>query len=101
MQSGAAGEESNSGLHQILVEKFFSLESSYRKLVEQFNVLYQEKNKNSIVNMDSDEKLTDFSAEMRLLPGVFFSGSPYKNVLNCMGHAVHVNRADTGEIIYW
>ncbi|OIT26749.1 PREDICTED: serine/threonine-protein kinase B-raf-like [Nicotiana attenuata] len=101
MQGGASGEESNSGLHQILVEKFYSLESSYRKLVEQFNLLYQEKNKKSIVKMDSDEKLKDLSGQMELCSGVFFSGNPYKNVLNCMGHAVYVSGADTEEIIYW
>ncbi|XP_060180055.1 uncharacterized protein LOC132609881 isoform X1 [Lycium barbarum] len=35
------------------------------------------------------------------IPGFFNTGSPYKNVLNCMGHALHVSKAVTGEIIYW
>nr|GMD94314.1 serine/threonine-protein kinase EDR1 [Ipomoea batatas] len=35
------------------------------------------------------------------VPGAFFDGSPYKNVLEYMGHAVHVSRPATEEIIYW
>ncbi|KAL2525063.1 PAS domain-containing protein tyrosine kinase family protein [Abeliophyllum distichum] len=35
------------------------------------------------------------------IPGACFSGSPHRLVLECMGHAVHVSRTGTGEIIYW
>ncbi|KAL2547355.1 PAS domain-containing protein tyrosine kinase family protein [Forsythia ovata] len=35
------------------------------------------------------------------IPGACFSGSPHRLVLECMGHAVHVSRTETGEIIYW
>eukprot|EP00256_Glycine_max_P064805 XP_025979400.1 uncharacterized protein LOC112997720 [Glycine max] len=30
-----------------------------------------------------------------------FSGSPYATVLKCMGHAVHVLRVPSAEIVYW
>ncbi|MCD7450460.1 hypothetical protein HAX54_006530 [Datura stramonium] len=101
MHGGAGYEESNPGLYRVLVKRFYSLESSHRKLLEQFNELLQRKKINSTVNMDTDEKLID-SGEMGFcVPGFFSSGSPYRNVLNYMGHAVHVSRAGTGEIIYW
>uniref|UniRef100_M1A4W1 non-specific serine/threonine protein kinase n=1 Tax=Solanum tuberosum TaxID=4113 RepID=M1A4W1_SOLTU len=98
MYGGAGDDETNPGL----VKRFYSLESSHRKLQEQLNVLLQEKKIDDSLKMDdSDEKLMD-SGEMGFhVPGVFSTGSPYRNVLNYMGHAVHVSRASTGEIIYW
>lgn len=35
------------------------------------------------------------------VPGVLSEGSLHRKVLDCLGHAVHITRADTGEIIYW
>ncbi|XP_015083358.1 putative proline-rich receptor-like protein kinase PERK11 isoform X1 [Solanum pennellii] len=98
MYGGDGDDESTPGL----AKRFYSLESSHRKLEEQFNVLLQEKKIDDSLKMDdSDEKLMD-SGEMGFrVPGVFSTGSPYRNVLNHMGHAVHVSRASTGEIIYW
>ncbi|KAK4349667.1 hypothetical protein RND71_032422 [Anisodus tanguticus] len=94
MHGGAACEESNSSLYKVLIKRYHSLESSHRKLLEQFNLLLQEK-KNKNNNMDTNEM--GFC-----VPGYFYTGSPYRNVLNYMGHAVHVSRATrTCEIIYW
>lgn len=94
MYGGAGDDETNPSL----AERFYSLESSHKKLQEQLNVLLQEKKTD---NTDSDEKLMDSSGMGFHVPGVFYTGSPYRNVLNYMGHAVHVSRASTGEIIYW
>ena len=38
--------------------------------------------------------------EVVIIPG-YFAQSPYRSVLDHMGHAVHVCRPRTGEIIYW
>ncbi|XP_058772932.1 serine/threonine-protein kinase STY46 isoform X2 [Vicia villosa] len=76
--------------YQILVDRCRSLEEKQVKLTEQFNELMQEK-----VKDDEDYSAAGFFS------GFFFSISPYANVLKCMGHAVHIHRVSSGEIIYW
>ncbi|KAL3498785.1 hypothetical protein ACH5RR_041517 [Cinchona calisaya] len=107
------GNESShsSVLYDILLDRFHSLEASHERLKEQFNILLQEKS----INMEEDfvknslEARREESGEMGedsnwaydFLAGAHFLGSPYKNVLDCMGHAVHISRAGSGEIIFW
>lgn len=105
------GNESQSALYAVLLDRFHSLEASHERLKEQFNMLLQEKsnaqsNREDVVKNSFEVRMQD-SGEMgedsswACVPGAYFSGSPYKNVLECMGHAVHVCRAVSGEIIYW
>lgn len=95
--SMAGGDESEAGLYRVLVDRFQSLEASHARMREQFDELVQEKKmvKNKEVDMvGSDSGWSCF-------PGFFVAGSPYRSVLEHMGHAVHVCRASSGEIIYW
>ncbi|PHT57956.1 hypothetical protein CQW23_00319 [Capsicum baccatum] len=85
----------------VLTERLRCLEASYVKLREQFNLLLEEK---SCSNKDSDEeKVSDAGDTPGSYrgPGVFYSGSPYRNVLEDLGHALYVTKVGTAEIIYW
>ncbi|RDX98674.1 putative serine/threonine-protein kinase SIS8, partial [Mucuna pruriens] len=102
-RSGAApatsmsGEEREIGALQALADRCRSLEEKQAKLREEFDELVQEKKKLTV--RDDNEVIADSTAGF--LSGFFFSGSPYATVLKCMGHAVHVLRVPSGEIIYW
>ncbi|MCD7447593.1 hypothetical protein HAX54_032211 [Datura stramonium] len=99
VMNGAYGSSDESQF--ALVKRLRSLEASYVKLREQFNLLLEEKCIAS--NKDSDEeKISDAGDTGSYCgPGVFYSGSPYRNVLEDMGHALYVTKVGTGEIIYW
>ncbi|GER40511.1 protein kinase family protein [Striga asiatica] len=98
-----------SSRNRFLLDRFESLEASHQKLRQQFQNFVQEKIGNSSsdtflpeneeVASDS-ERLTSFSG-MGCFPGSYSFGSPYRSVLEYMGHAVHVSRTGSGEIIYW
>ncbi|KAG5593126.1 hypothetical protein H5410_043640 [Solanum commersonii] len=91
--SGAGSDESQSTQSRVFVERLRSLEASYVKLREQFNLVLEEKS----TSKDSDEDAPGSYCG----PGVFYSGNPYRNVLEDMGHALYVTKIGTGEIIYW
>ncbi|KAI3468785.1 hypothetical protein Pfo_025448 [Paulownia fortunei] len=101
------GDESRASLYRVLLDRFQNLEASHQRLKEQFQVLLQEKTRN-VSNKTFQEKdmlsdsgyVTSFPGWGCLL-GAYFSGSPYRSVLEYMGHAVHVSRTGSGEIIYW
>ncbi|CAK9141839.1 unnamed protein product [Ilex paraguariensis] len=96
------GEKSENILYRALVDRFRSLEASHAKLREQLNVLVQEQGvKNSRDDGTSDSGEVTLYTGWPCVPGVFSSGSPYRNVLEYMGHAVHVSRVGSGEIIFW
>uniref|UniRef100_M0ZTM4 non-specific serine/threonine protein kinase n=1 Tax=Solanum tuberosum TaxID=4113 RepID=M0ZTM4_SOLTU len=82
--SGAGSDESQSTRSRVLVERLRSLEASYVKLREQFNLLLEEKS----TSKDSDEDAPGSYCG----PGVFYSGNPYRNVLEDMGHALYVTK---------
>ncbi|CAK8539394.1 unnamed protein product [Lathyrus sativus] len=82
--------ERQNSAYQVLVDRCRSLEEKQVKLTEQFNELMQEKVK------DNEDYLAG-----GIFSGFFFSISPYANVLKCMGHAVHIHRVSSGEIVYW
>ncbi|KAA8521989.1 hypothetical protein F0562_012697 [Nyssa sinensis] len=95
-------DESQDSLYRVLVDRFQSLEASHAKLREQFDVLAQEQNNRKIKEDEwSDSGQVASYSGWGFVPGMFSSGSPYRNVLECMGHAVHVSRVVSGEIIYW
>ncbi|KAL0329741.1 UNVERIFIED_CONTAM: hypothetical protein Sradi_4960800 [Sesamum radiatum] len=101
------GDESTAGLYRLLLDRFQSLEASHQKLQEQFQVLLQEKTSNVGTETFQEKDVTSDSGDMASfpgwdsVPGTFYGGSPYRKVLEHMGHAVHVCRAGSGEIIYW
>ncbi|XP_039122203.1 dual specificity protein kinase shkE-like [Dioscorea cayenensis subsp. rotundata] len=82
-----------------LVKRFRDLEVSQARIREQLSVLLRERGggggeaRRSVMARGRDE-------ERSLIRG-FFAGEPYGRVLQQMGHALHVYRPDTGEIIYW
>ena len=120
MDGGSQSHESD--IYAVLMDRFHSLQASHEKLKEQFNILLQEKSiaggfgstssrvarvRNSVdevMNMQEDssgELAGEDSSWASYIHGAYYSGSPYKNVLECMGHAVHISRAGSEEIIYW
>ncbi|KAL2238184.1 serine/threonine-protein kinase EDR1 isoform X1 [Sesamum indicum] len=101
------GDKSAAGLYRLLLDRFQSLEASHQKLQEQFQVLLQEKTSNVSTKTFQEKDVTSDSGDMSSfpgwdsVPGTFYGGHPYRKVLEHMGHAVHVCRAGSGEIIYW
>uniref|UniRef100_A0A7N0TX45 non-specific serine/threonine protein kinase n=1 Tax=Kalanchoe fedtschenkoi TaxID=63787 RepID=A0A7N0TX45_KALFE len=85
------------GTYRVLVDRFQSLEASHSKLRKQFAVLVQEQQERGKVGVDSGSMEVD--SDWGHVPGSF--ASPYRSVLESMGHAVHVSAAATGELIYW
>ncbi|XP_075477092.1 uncharacterized protein LOC142518233 isoform X1 [Primulina tabacum] len=103
---GGGGESSPAGVYQELSYRFQSLEASQNKLKEQFDVLLQEKSCGTGGDSEENEVASDSgdlasSNWISCFPGAYFSESPYKRMLEHMGHAVYVSVAGTGEIIYW
>jgi hypothetical protein len=92
-----AGEESQTGLYRALVDRCQSLEASQTRLREELDELVKEEKK--IEKEEMEMVASDYG--WGCLPGLFVTGNPYRKVLDCMGHAVHVCRASSGEIIYW
>ncbi|KAL1332057.1 hypothetical protein HN51_060935 [Arachis hypogaea] len=88
-----AGDERQTS-YRVLADRCRTLEEEQAKLREQFRQLLQEKE-------EEEEEVVVADSTLRFLSGNFFSDSPYASVLKCMGHAVHVYRASSGEIIYW
>ncbi|CAN4077792.1 unnamed protein product [Withania somnifera] len=86
-----AGNSSDESEYGAVVERLRCLEASYVKLKEQFNLLLEEKS-----STNSKENTGPYS-----VPGVFYSGSPHRNVLEDIGHALYAAKVGTGEIIYW
>lgn len=81
----SSGDGSN--LYRVLVDRFERLESSHAKLREELELLTEEKRKKEM--------------ELGCLPGCYYEDSPYRKVLDSMGHAVYVCSTSSGEIIYW
>ncbi|XP_065858179.1 uncharacterized protein [Euphorbia lathyris] len=100
-----AGDESGPSLYRDLADRCLSLEASYVKLKEELNELMEEKSKNNntprnlIMMSDSDEAPSDPC--WGWIPGFFNEGTPYKKLLDSIGHAILVCTATSGEIIYW
>lgn len=96
------GSDERESAFRVLADRCRSLEEDQARLREQFHELVQEKEK--LMTMEEEEEEEEevvADSTVRFLSGFFFSKSPYASVLKCMGHAVHVYRASSGEIIYW
>ncbi|XP_020262573.1 RAF proto-oncogene serine/threonine-protein kinase isoform X2 [Asparagus officinalis] len=85
------GELSEGGL----LRRFRDLEVSQEKLREQLGLVLREGTDRE--REDTKRNRDEYDAEV--IPGSF--SHPYRSVLQHIGHAVHVCRYDTGEIIYW
>ncbi|XP_009599005.1 uncharacterized protein [Nicotiana tomentosiformis] len=79
-------------ISRVFSERLRDLETSYVRLREKFNLLLEEK----CSKESGADNTTSYCG-----PGVFYSGTPYRNVLEDMGHALYVTKVGTGEIIYW
>ncbi|KAK6158145.1 hypothetical protein DH2020_005459 [Rehmannia glutinosa] len=101
------GDESRRGLYRLLLDRFQNLEASHHKLKEQLQVILKEKTRNASSKTFEENEMPSDSEYLASFPGwgslpeSYFFGSPYRSVLEYMGHAVHVSRAGSGEIIYW
>ena len=101
-----AGENSSSSsqrLYQALVDRCQRLQQSHAWLTEKLRDLMQQKMKKikseedlAGMTSDSGDVTSDYP-----LPGYFSTVSPYKRVLDSLGHALHVCRACSGEIVFW
>lgn len=106
MYGGGDGEGDQSVMYRVLVDRFQSLEASHSKLREQFAVLVQEQQQQGKGRGGSgggcgreSSGMVEVDSDWGHVPGYF--ASPYRSVLDSMGHAVYVSSAATGEIIYW
>ncbi|KAF3448501.1 hypothetical protein FNV43_RR09214 [Rhamnella rubrinervis] len=97
-----ADSESQSRVYRALEDRCQRLEENYVRLRGKLDKLVHQKRKEepAMVKSDSIGVSTEYSFP-GCCAGYFFSGSPYKSVLESLSHAVHVCRASTGEIIYW
>lgn len=96
-----AGDKSETAMYQALVDRFQSLEASHERLRKQFDEMVQENKITKNKEVDYDMVGSDSDSRWGCFPGFFGAGGPYRSVLENMGHAVHVCRASSGEIIYW
>ncbi|CAI0414272.1 unnamed protein product [Linum tenue] len=114
----AVGESSGSALHRALVDRCLSLEASHSRLKQElFHLLEEDKSRRRDDDSRSGGTLAtndNRSAELTSLtgmvttfsgrsffPGYFVEGTPYRGVLESMGHALHVCSASSGQIVYW
>lgn len=90
--------------YRVILDRFESLEVSHQRLKDQFEVVVQEKSSSAAAE---ENDATSYSAGAASypgwadMPGAHFSDSPYRRVLEYMGHALHVSSAGSGEIVYW
>ncbi|PQP96580.1 hypothetical protein Pyn_37223 [Prunus yedoensis var. nudiflora] len=100
-----AAHDSPESLYRVLFDRCQSLEASHARLraeLHELNELRRHRRKKKEKREEDDAVLTsDYSGSSFHVPGFFLSGSPYKAVLDSMGHAVHVCTASSGEINYW
>ncbi|XWS61823.1 hypothetical protein CRYUN_Cryun07bG0158300 [Craigia yunnanensis] len=97
-----AGDESLASLYRVLADRCLSLEGSHDKLREEFDELVeQDKSKTDEEVVASDSGDAKSYSDVVTLPGFFSTGSPFRNVLESIGHAVHVCSAASGKITFW
>ncbi|KAF4403910.1 hypothetical protein G4B88_014366 [Cannabis sativa] len=94
------GLGSSSRFYGALVDRCRSLEESHTRLSEQLREMSIQKDEDCVLTTDSGNMTDDYPGEDRIV-GNFSSGSPYKKVLESIGHAVLVCSASSGEIVFW
>lgn len=100
--------ESQASMYRLLLDRCQTLEASHVRLRAEFHELQHHKEKTNTAaaedeNGDEDNAVvltSDYSVPHRVR-GFFLSGSPYRSILDNMGHAVHVCTATGREIQYW
>jgi hypothetical protein len=97
-KNGGGDDESGTSLYRVLVDRCSSLEASHARLKQQLSELTEADEKRK---KNNSEAMAMSDARWGCIPGYFTTGTPYKSVLDCIGHAVHVCRASSGEIVYW
>ncbi|XP_071723547.1 uncharacterized protein [Rutidosis leptorrhynchoides] len=102
-------------IYKILVDRCRSLEASQAKLRKEFdgiakgnnntstnsNYYYNNNIKKKVIVDDEDDDLDYSGAEGGCIPGFFAAGTPFRSILEYLGHALHVCSASSGEIVYW
>ncbi|KAE8677994.1 Serine/threonine-protein kinase CTR1 [Hibiscus syriacus] len=102
MTDSMAGDDSVANLYRALVDRCLSLEASHAKLREEFDEIAQQDKRS-----DEEDKLASDSGDSTTypvaftFPGYFSTGSPFRNVLESIGHAIHVSSATSGRITFW
>ncbi|KAL4331932.1 hypothetical protein GQ457_07G009400 [Hibiscus cannabinus] len=99
-----AGDDSVASLYRVLVDRCSSLEASHAKLREEFDGLaLQDKRSDEEpeVMLASDSGDSTSYPVAANFPGYFSTGSPFRNVLESIGHAIHVSSAASGRITFW
>ncbi|KAH1115564.1 hypothetical protein J1N35_008942 [Gossypium stocksii] len=98
-----AGDDSVASLYRVLVDRCLSLEASHVKLREEFDELVQQDKRSDeeevMVSLDSGDS-TSYPIVVTF-PGYFSTGTPFKNVLDSIGHAIHVSSTTSGRITFW
>ncbi|TYH81285.1 hypothetical protein ES332_D03G189100v1 [Gossypium tomentosum] len=98
-----AGDDSVASLYRVLVDRCLSLEASHVKLREEFDELVQQDKRSDeeevMVASDSGDS-TSYPVVVTF-PGYFSTGTPFKNVLDSIGHAIHVSSTTSGRITFW
>lgn len=95
-----AARDSEASMYRVLLDRCQSLEASHARLTTEFHELQEEVEKKKREEEDEAVMTSEFSVPHRVR-GFFLSGSPYRSILDNMGHAVHVCSASAAEIQYW
>ncbi|KAI5348162.1 hypothetical protein L3X38_001049 [Prunus dulcis] len=93
-----ATHDSPESLYRVLFDRCQSLEASYARLRAELHELRHHGRKEEKREEDDTVLTSDYSGSSFHLPRFFLSGSPYKGVLDSMGHAVLVCAASSGKI---
>ncbi|KAK8690893.1 hypothetical protein V6N13_074419 [Hibiscus sabdariffa] len=96
-----AGDDSVASLYRVLADQCLSLEANHAKLREEFDELVQQdktSDKEVTLVLDSIDS-TSYPISWTF-PGYFSTGSPFRNVLESIGHAIHVSSAASGRITF-
>ncbi|XP_016716062.1 dual specificity protein kinase shkD isoform X2 [Gossypium hirsutum] len=98
-----AGDDSVASLYRVLVDRCLSLEASHVKLREEFDELVQQDKRSDEeeVMVASDSGDSTSNPVVVTFPGYFSTGTPFKNVLDSIGHAIHVSSTTSGRITFW
>ncbi|KAM1143222.1 hypothetical protein FF1_032194 [Malus domestica] len=97
-----AAHDQPEALYQVLFDRCRSLEASHARLRAELHQLCHQRRKEKEKQEEEAEMPTsEYPGSLFNVPGFFLSGSPYKAVLDSIGHAVYVCVASSGEINYW
>lgn len=95
------GDESVASLYRVLVDRCLNLEASHAKLREELEELVQhDKSKTDNYEIVNSPDETSFSGYVGFR-GYFTTGGPFRNILECIGHAIYVYSAVSGKITFW